>query len=106
MPRAFEIEQRRGMLGILKKVRSGLIYRDRTGARDWIGMLSGREAQGLKRGRFGCGHVELAKKDVAQMDFSRMCHKRSSIVSPGISMGQIERRCRCGAPAWVAVRRA
>ena len=58
---AFKVEQRRGMFEILKDVRSSLINRDRTGARDGIRMLAGMEAQGLERGRLGCGHVELGK---------------------------------------------
>ena len=48
MSGAFEIEQRRGMLGILKNVGSGLIDRDCTRARDGIRMLAGMEAQGLE----------------------------------------------------------
>src|SRR3954451_12873558 len=83
MPRAFEVEQRGGMLGILKKVRSGLIYRDCTGARDWIGMLSGMEAQGLKRGRLGCGHVELGKQMLRRWASAGCAIKAARLLAPG-----------------------
>ncbi len=59
VPGAFQIEQRRGVLGILKDVRGGLIDRNRAGARHGIRMLAGMQAQGFKGGRLGCGHVEL-----------------------------------------------
>ncbi len=62
---AFEIEQRRGVVGVLKDVGGGLIDRDRTRAGDGIRMLAGMQAQGLERGRLGCGHVELESDAVS-----------------------------------------
>jgi hypothetical protein len=51
MPRTFEVEQRRGVIGILKDVGRGLIDRDGTGTRDGIGALSGVEAQKMMEER-------------------------------------------------------
>ena len=62
MPGAFEVEQRRGVFGILEHVRGGLIDRNRARARDGIRMLPGMNAEGLERGRLGCGHIELEKQ--------------------------------------------
>ena len=81
---ALEIEQRRGVVGILEHVGRGLIDRDRTRARDRIRMLAGMKAQGLERGRLGCGHVELERRrGLPEIpDCSSICHKNCSIVSP------------------------
>ena len=56
---ALEIEQRRGVVGILKDVGGGLVDRNRTRPRDGIGVLAGVQAQGLEGGRLGCGHGDL-----------------------------------------------
>ncbi len=80
---AFEIEQRRGVIGILKDVGCGLIDRDRARARDGIGVLAGVQAQGLEGGRLGCGHGDLERRcGWAGLACRTMCHKNSSIVSP------------------------
>ena len=58
---AFEIEQRRGVLGILKNVGCRLVDRDCTRARDGVRMLAGMQTEGFESGRLGCGHVKLKK---------------------------------------------
>ena len=56
---ALEIEQRRGVIGVLKHIGRGLIDRNRTRAGDGVGVLAGVEAERFESGRLGCGHVEL-----------------------------------------------
>jgi len=56
MAGTLEVEQRRGVLGILKHVGRGLIDWDGPRARHGIRMLSRMEAEGLESGRLGCGH--------------------------------------------------
>ncbi len=59
VPGAFEVEQRRGVIGILEHVGRGLVDRDRTRSRHGIGMLARMEGQRFKAGRLRCGHVGL-----------------------------------------------
>ena len=81
---AFEIEQRRGVIGILKDVRGGLIDRHRARAGDGVGMLAGVQAEGFESGRLGCGHVGLenAFSVFGQSRIAHVCHKSRAIVSP------------------------
>ena len=51
---ALQVEQRCGVVGILKHVGSGLVDRDGACARYGIGMLARMQAQGFEGGRFGC----------------------------------------------------
>ena len=57
---ALEVEQRRGVIGILKHIGRGLVDRDGARTRHGIGMLAGVQAQGFEGWRFGCGHIGLA----------------------------------------------
>ena len=50
--RTLQIEQRRGVIGILKDVGCGLIDRHRAGAGDRIWMLARMQAERVKCGRF------------------------------------------------------
>ncbi|OIQ75475.1 hypothetical protein GALL_428610 [mine drainage metagenome] len=88
VPSAFQIEQRRGMLGILKDVGSGLIDRDCTSARHGIRMLAGMEAQGVKGGRLGCGHAELEKRWVLQPSRAALgcAIKALGLLAPGLAL--------------------
>ncbi len=61
VPGAFEVEQRRGVFGILEDIGRGLVDRDRTRARHRIRLLPGMQAEGLEIRRLGCGHGELVK---------------------------------------------
>ncbi len=56
---AFEVEQGRGVLGILEHIGRSLIDRNRARAVHGIWMLPGMQAEGLESGRLGCGHDEL-----------------------------------------------
>ena len=58
---AFQIEQRRGVIGILKHVGRGLIDRNRAGAGCGVRALAGVQAQGFESRRLGCGHAGLVK---------------------------------------------
>ena len=53
---AFQVEQRRRMVGILKHIGSGLVDRNCARAGGGIGMLARMQAQGFKGGRFRCWH--------------------------------------------------
>jgi hypothetical protein len=58
-PTPLQIEQRRGVFGILEDVGCGLVDRDRACAGHGIRTLPGMQAQGLEGGRLGCGHGDL-----------------------------------------------
>ena len=77
VPGAFEIEQRGGVIGILKDVGRRLIDRHGARAGHGIRMLAGVQAQRFKRGRLWRGHVELARSGSE----ARFCHKIGGGVS-------------------------
>ena len=56
---AFQVEQTRGVIGIIEHIRSGLIDRHGARTRNRIGVLPGMQAQGFKCGRFRSGHAFL-----------------------------------------------
>ena len=58
---AFQVEQRRGVVGILEHVGRGLVDRNRAGAGGGIRALAGVQAQGFESRRLGCGHAGLVK---------------------------------------------
>ena len=54
VPRAFEIEQRGGVVGILEHVGRGLVDRNRAGAGGGVRALARVQAQGFESRRLGC----------------------------------------------------
>ncbi len=85
---AFEIEQRRGVLGILKNVGCGLIDRDCPRAGDGIRMLACMQTKRFESGRLGCGHVEL-ENDFGFGRHARCATKALRLLAQGFA-GAIE----------------
>ena len=56
---ALQVEQRRGVVGVLEHVGRRLVDRHRARPRDGIGALAGMQAQGFEGRRLGCGHAAL-----------------------------------------------
>ena len=59
---ALQVEQTRGVIGIIEDIRSGLIDRHRARTRNRIGVLPGMQAQGFESGRFRRGHGVLVTR--------------------------------------------
>ena len=75
MAGALQIEQRRGVFGVLKDIGRRLIDRHRASAGDGVGMLTGMQAQRFKRGWLWRGHFwDLLIDRRRKADF-RFCHK-------------------------------
>ena len=65
MAGTFQVEQRCGVIGILKDVGRGLIDRNRARAGDGIGALAGVQAEGFESRRLGCGQGASSERGVA-----------------------------------------
>ena len=66
---ALQVEQARGVIGIVEHIRGGLVNRHGTRPCDRIGMLPGVQAQSLEGRRFRSGHTS-SRRDGVKPDMS------------------------------------
>ena len=95
---ALQVEQRRGVVGVLEHVGRGLVDRHRARAGHRVGLLAGMQAQGLERGRFRSGHAGLAGISAAQAGNVAWMERSGIQVWPAINPGF--RRARSGGACY------